>query len=327
MGVKTRLARLYFPERLATRAVERLPVFSGVVLMYHEVLPDDVDLPAWTILRESDFRWQMQYLGRHFDVVSMDEAFRRVCRGGKASRPFAVVTFDDGYKGNFHTVLPLMEDMGLPFIVYVATQGVLEKKLFWYDRIICLLASGHDLRIDLSIQGKNRRFTVPANAGPSRRWDSVQRLLTCLKQMPPEVRESSVENIVSCSAQEKPLLEMLDAPDVKRLADSSCATIGSHTHRHELLDQVSPEGVRDTILTAEKCIADITGSAPVHFAYPNGNFNLSVQKQVMAAGYKTAVTTIPGFWSGEEQRLRIPRMGIGRFETKSGFKARVGGFL
>jgi len=327
LGFKNRLARLYFPEWLAARGIGRLPVFSGIVLMYHEVLPDDVDLPAWTIVREEDFRWQMQYLGRHFDIVSMDEACRRVSSGEKVNSPFAVVTFDDGYKGNLHTVLPIMEEMGLPFMVYVATQGVVEEKLFWYDEIISLLASGKDLNVHLTMKGRNTRFFIPARGRPVRRWSAVQHLLTCLKKMPFAERESAVEQITAEHGRHETVLEMLTPPEVKRLASSSCVTIGSHTHHHVLLDQVSVKEVRETIETANKHITGITGSSPVHFAYPNGNFNAVVQEQVQNFGYVTAVTTGAGIWSMVDQQLEIPRMGIGRFETRTGFKALAAGFL
>ena len=72
MGIKSRLSQLYFPDMAVSVVTRRMGPASGIVLMYHEVLPDEIGLPAWIAVRESEFRWQMEYLGRYFDVVTME---------------------------------------------------------------------------------------------------------------------------------------------------------------------------------------------------------------------------------------------------------------
>ena len=41
--------------------------------MYHEVQPDSFDMPAWTVVKESDFKWQIEYL-RSMSVVVFSRA-------------------------------------------------------------------------------------------------------------------------------------------------------------------------------------------------------------------------------------------------------------
>jgi len=326
VGLKSRLFKHYFPEVLAAGAFYRMPPSSGIVLMYHEVLPDDISLPAWTIVRESNFRCQMSYLRAHFDVVSIDHALERV--GGKhnAKRPFAVVTFDDGYQGNFSTVLPIMEAMGLPFTVYVATKAIVEKELYWYDRIINLLNVQEDVQLKLIWNDHSAYFSIPQR-GENRRWREVQKLLNRLKLMALEEREKNVRNIAGKFSGIESPLKMLSEVELQRLADSSNVTIGCHTHTHELLDQLEPIDVRETLHIANKHITELTGCPPRHFAYPNGNFNDCVLNLVREAKYASAVTTLPGIWSHKDNRLIIPRIGIGRFDSMGLFKARVSGYL
>ena len=38
---------------------------------------------------------------------------------------------------------------------------------------------------------------------------------------------------------------------------------------------------------ANDCIIDLTGTAPVHFAYPNGNYNESVVERIKKMGFET----------------------------------------
>jgi len=122
-------------------------------------------------------------------------------------------------------------------------------------------------------------------------------------------------------------LGMLSPEDLRNIAGSNLATIGCHTHGHELLDQLEPQEIRDTINLACEHITYITGAPPRHFAYPNGNFNELVIGQVREAGFETAVTTIHGFWSGGNSCLKIPRIAIGRFDTMGCFKARASGYI
>lgn len=327
MGVKSRLYRISFPSTLAATRIRALPGATGVVLMYHEVLPDEIELPVWTIVREAEFRWQMQFLQVHFDVVSIDQALARIAGRVVAPRPFAVVTFDDGYRGNLEVVLPIMVTMGLPFLVYVATEKVVAGGLFWHDQVIALLQLRRDVDAVLQIQGQERRLQISSKASAARRWESMEQLLCCLKQMSVDERMANVERLLVQSEGTAPALAMLDEKGVQRLAASDCVTIGSHTHGHELLDQISPDAVKKTLCLADRHIARITGRAPGHFAYPNGNYNPAVLALIESAGYQSAATTRTGFWTGQTPRLQVPRLAIGRFETRSLFMARVSGAL
>lgn len=329
MGVKSRLCSRCFPQALASFGIRRLAAAGGIVLMYHEVLPDTCLLPAWTVVRESDFRWQMEYLHQYFDVLSMDAAVARLAGGHHAERPFAVVTFDDGYSGNAQTVLPIMESMGLPFVVYVATQTLLENTLYWYDKVINLLESKKEQEVRVRLQnGGQQRFFLPSDrASENRRWTAMQQLLSFLKQQQPDERQQLVEEIVAEAVHFEPVLAMLTTAQLKRLAASSCVTIGSHTHGHELLIQLQPEEIGATVQTANRLLSEIIGDPPAHFAYPNGDYNELVVEQIKKAGYSTAVTTTGGIWSAHNSLYKIPRVGIGRFDSRARFRALVSGYL
>ena len=87
---------------------------SVSVLMYHEVLEDEEDIDAWTVIRASDFRKQMEYLKSHHDVISLDAACELMRNVDRIKAKHAVVTFDDGYTGNRRVVLPIMAELNSP---------------------------------------------------------------------------------------------------------------------------------------------------------------------------------------------------------------------
>ncbi len=104
----------------------RAPV---VILFYHRVA-DDRAVP-WTVSNRT-FARHVRWLVRHFDVVSLEEAQRRL-RSGDSPRPCVSITFDDGYAENCHQAIPLLIREGLPCTYFVTVENVLEGKPFAHD--------------------------------------------------------------------------------------------------------------------------------------------------------------------------------------------------
>lgn len=93
-----------------------------VVLMYHRVtgdVPLELDIPF------PIFRAQMLELSKNGQVVSLDEAVRKLEGGEKFDRPLYVITFDDAFEDFYTLAFPLLRDLGLPVTLYVPT-GFLE---------------------------------------------------------------------------------------------------------------------------------------------------------------------------------------------------------
>lgn len=329
MGIRNRLISGFFPQAIASQTMRRLAAKGGIVLMYHEVLPNACSLPAWTVVRESDFRWQMAYLCTHFDILTMDQAMARLASGRQEKRPFAVITFDDGYRGNVHTVLPVMASMGMPFLVYVATKAIVEGQLYWHDRLINLLCASVTQEVMVRLpDGRQLRFVIPSGRySENRRWLAMQQLLGFLKTREPGERRKLVVDILEQFPETGSELAMLHPDELRRLAAADGVTIGAHTHGHELLIQLQPEEMLTTLRTANEVIAGLTGYAPRHFAYPNGDLNQQVMQQVQNSGYVTAVTTREGIWSAAGGLYEIPRISVGRFDSKNRFRALVSGWL
>lgn len=323
MSIKSRLVKYLFPEALARLGHRRIPANQGVVLMYHEVLPDTARIPAWTVVRESDFRWQIDYLAKHFDIVTLGEAQQRVSGATKAQRPFCVITFDDGYAGNLSTAVPILSDKGCPCTVYIATKAIADGTLYWYDQLISLLERAGDVQLKIG----DIEVSIPGNGSAGQRWVAMQRALTLLKSRGSTERDIVVKDAIERYGPIKSELRMLSPKDVKSLSQAPGVEIGCHTHGHELLDKVTAEVIQESVLEANSLLESWTGQAPRQFAYPNGNYNIRAAKLIEELGFESAVTTVPQRWSSADSPYLIPRLGVGRFENKRQFAARVSGFL
>lgn len=73
------------------------------------------------------------------------------------------------------------------------------------------------------------------------------------------------------------------------LAASPLATIGSHTHRHLLLDRLDPAQVDDELDRSIDLLRDRLGVDPTHFAYPKAVAGSATARRAVRTRFRTAV--------------------------------------
>ena len=118
------------PARLrALRKDARLGRAAVVVLAYHRVA--DVAGTPWT-MTHAMFERHIDWLSKHVDLISLEEAQRRI-RSGRNERLSAVITFDDGYADNNARALPLLVERKIPCTYFVTLRNVLDGSPFTHD--------------------------------------------------------------------------------------------------------------------------------------------------------------------------------------------------
>ena len=104
----------------------RAPIMA---ITYHRVADDQAN--AWTTATDH-FVQQIDWLQRHFDLVSIEEAQRRI-RADENHRAAVTITFDDGYAENCQVALPLLIQRGIPFTYFVTSDCALQGRPFQHD--------------------------------------------------------------------------------------------------------------------------------------------------------------------------------------------------
>ena len=114
----------------------------------------------------------------------------------------------------------------------------------------------------------------------------------------------------------------VDWPMVREMQNTGLITFGSHTVHHAVLPPLTTGRVLMELSYSKMEIQRNTGHSCDYFCYPHGKYDVQVAKQVGAAGYRAAVSTIPG-WSRvtdnpyELRRVRIDgRDDLSVFRTK-----------
>jgi peptidoglycan/xylan/chitin deacetylase (PgdA/CDA1 family) len=122
--------------RCATISEERVPI---IVLYYHRIADDRAN--PWTISNRL-FARQIDWLGRRFEFISLEEAQRRI-RRGLNHRPCVSITFDDGYADNCRQAIPLLIKERIPCTYFATLHNVLSGEPFSHD-----LVHGHAPRLN-----------------------------------------------------------------------------------------------------------------------------------------------------------------------------------
>jgi peptidoglycan/xylan/chitin deacetylase (PgdA/CDA1 family) len=103
-----------------------------VMILYHHLVSDRPHrFGASTVY----FLRQVNYLLRHYRVVSLSEAVELVRKGGNTV-PTVAITFDDGYADNFVNLRAVTEETGLPIGYFISTEHISSGREFAHDQLL-----------------------------------------------------------------------------------------------------------------------------------------------------------------------------------------------
>src|SRR5436190_9524122 len=116
------------PVTLRNRRYRRKADFP-VIILYHHLVSDR---PHRFGVGTSYFLRQVNYLLRHYRVVSLSEAVELI-RKGPVKVPTVAITFDDGYADNFVNLRAITEETGVPMGYFIATENISNSAEFGHD--------------------------------------------------------------------------------------------------------------------------------------------------------------------------------------------------
>ena len=274
-----------------------------LVLGYHRVVENFAresrqSIPAM-LITSSMLEKHLDWLGQHYQFVSMPEACSRLKSGEPFPKPSALVTFDDGYQDFYQNAMPLLSRKGIPAAVFVVTGLVGTSKLQIHDELYLRLSIAQSMwrnpakefagflstlgiqiqaRSDLQILLSENRFTSTGKLLDLLCQSDIHRIIEALKAAVPG------------SFPEKEGLCPLSWQMLKEIQKREF-TIGSHTASHVLLTNESmPDALRELKLSRLELETRLGDKVP-YFAYPDGRFHRRIVRAVKASGFTFAFST------------------------------------
>jgi peptidoglycan/xylan/chitin deacetylase (PgdA/CDA1 family) len=289
--------------------VSDLPVLSmrvraqrrPLILGYHRVVEDfaaESRTEMGSMLTSTAmFERHLEWLGRRFRFVSLDEIAAHALDDKPFDSPVAAITFDDGYRDVYEQAFPILQRMGIPAAIFIVTDLVGQDDWQTHDKLYYLLGKAYarwdDPRRELF--GVMAELDLPTLAVlPPRATQSpfstVGALLPSLSNTDVHRVMTALEAMVGNGRHDIP--RSLTWPMVTRMRRAGL-TIGSHTRTHVSLPAESPDSAFDELASSKSALERQLDEPIEHFAYPGGQFTPAVVDTAVRAGYRFAYTACP----------------------------------
>ena len=304
---------------------------AGVVLMFHRIRPYQpkaFEPNRFLEVEPAFFEQVLKLLREDFDIISMDELPERLSQA-KAKRPFATLTFDDGFRDNIEYAWPILKRHNAPFTIYVVRDYAQGRGHMWWRELEEIIDQADQLNI--SFEGEV--FSL-ATKTIEQKQAAFKHLAQWVKSNPePKVRRFLEQICKQAGLDHDQLVqeECAGWDDLKALAKDPLVTIGAHSLSHPRLHSQQLDQVTNEIFESKKIIEEQMGRSIRHFAYPFGDKNSAQTREfqlAQKAGYASAVTTHPGhlFQNHADHLTSLPRLSInGLHQSEKSLRALFSG--
>jgi peptidoglycan/xylan/chitin deacetylase (PgdA/CDA1 family) len=274
---------------------------------FHRVVPDFEAAAACAIpalcVSVATFRAQLDYLARTMEVLDLASAVAALAGARPLRRDACVLTFDDGYRDTYTRALPILRQLGLPAVLFVASDFVDTDLLLPHDRLYATLCAAARRSPRPAAPEAERFASLARAAGPAL---ATERLAHAL---PASTQQAVLEALLRAYGPGEPPDDdgHIVTWDMCRQLGAAGVEIGTHTASHApLAHETLPDVARE--LARSRFEIERHLGRPVRFvAYPNGAYSSAVARLCAQMGFRAALTTDP-----HPNRLAADPMRLGR---------------
>lgn len=258
------------------------------VIMYHYV-KDSWHSDKHYYLKTADFERQLQYFQNNGGIISLEEYI-----DGKDGYH---LSFDDGLKDHIKFVLPLLEKYDAKASFYISTSPLQNKKLLGVHRTHILLFSVEHGELWSEIQKLLEGYELSeeqSNLYTKQELSSyeynIKRVLNYTLE--PVQRDAILDTLVEKYLDEDEWFERyyMNEDEIRDL-HAKGQSVGSHSHLHNLLADMSYDEQYEQISTSQKILSDVLGEKVDTFCYPYGgvrSYNEETKQILQELGFRIA---------------------------------------
>lgn len=297
------------------------------IVTYHYVRSvDRSPYPRLKALDTRDFEGQLDYVGRHYQVVALEDVAAAACGARPLPPNSCLLTFDDGLLDHYLTVFPRLARRawsGCFFPVPEATRG---RRVLDVHKIQFILAVERDTqalvhRIMDAVSAARKDIELPSSetmlaafATPGRYDGAEVRFVKNALQygLPQPLRSRLVHELfLDLVVQPEASLARELYMDVEQMQLMARAgmVFGGHGS-HAWLGRSTSDEQRDDFRGSAALVHQITGKPAEGWTmcYPHGSYNAETLEIAREAGCTLGLTTRAGVVHDFSQPLELPRM-------------------
>lgn len=263
---------------------------QGTVILYgHRVAADPEGYLE--VLRPEWFASQMEYLARHYEILSLDALVSCLANGRVPPRRSVVVTLDDGFRDNFTTAFPVLHRLGIPATVFLATGSVTTGELPWSQRLGILFQRTEVRELRHPVAGPEAMVLDGAKA----RKRAYGRLKEPMKSLGRQAREAVLREVSLLLRVEPPRDRMLTWEHVHEM-QAGGLHFGAHTYSHPWLAHLPLDEARWEIRQSLEDLRERLSVGSVPFCFPAGDWSPELLAEVKRLGFSGTFRPKTGRW-------------------------------
>jgi peptidoglycan/xylan/chitin deacetylase (PgdA/CDA1 family) len=266
------------------------------VFNYHRIgNPDDTPFdPNIYSCDEIHFAKQIAAINARFKIIKIKELLEIIASGEQLQEPMAMITFDDGYRGNYENAFPILLAENVTGVFFLPTSYISCDHIPWWDEVAWLIKNTKNQVLKLA--GNDQSITVDSQ----NIRQTIRTVLSWVKNNTDFTLAEKIKQIRAACDCEMPLENSNLFMTWEQAVEMQQAgmDIGSHGHSHEILSHLSIDEQRVELMTSKRLIEEHINVPVEALAYPVGGRSMYTQDTCRIArecGYKIAFTFISGY--------------------------------
>ncbi|MGB7843729.1 MAG: polysaccharide deacetylase family protein [Salinimicrobium sp.] len=268
-----------------------------IVSNYHYIREDfTAKHPSIFGVTPRQFREQLEELAKHGSFISQEELIKH--RGKPFEKNRILITFDDGLREQYELAKPILDKMGIPAVFFINTSNFEEQKVSLVHKIHLLRSrlSSEDILQELkklqkeSLSEKDKQEAISHYNYDEEQTALLKYLLNFKLSLPEQ--EKFISPLFDEMFEEKKVASELyfDRHMLQELHDNKL--LGSHSHRHLPLGQLSEDLLRKELKNTQDFFLNNFGKISETISYPYGSYQAcrGISEEVEKAGFKLGFT-------------------------------------
>ncbi len=249
------------------------------ILLYHGIdQVNNTQLNA-RFLSQKKLYEQLKYCKEHFHILGLDDYFQGNFEPGRMN---IAITFDDGYLNNLELALPVLEDLQIPATFFVTAINSTSYPMLWTDYLDLV---NMRYRHPVVIQGEVFEHNEKEYANPQKEtlkavckrkdWSFKSSIYTTFPEL---LSDPICEEYAS-------YWKVMNEPQMRQLAASPWASVGSHGYYHDELGRLPTEDAVKLLRKSKNYLEEVLDQEIRSLAYPNGSYTPDLVNAAKRLGF------------------------------------------
>jgi peptidoglycan/xylan/chitin deacetylase (PgdA/CDA1 family) len=239
---------------------------NPVIVYYHMVSKKMYPYYPHGSIKPTDFREQIKYLKKTFNIISLPEAVERASSNNLLKNNL-VLTIDDGFAECYSVIAPILTEENIPATFFLIDNCIDNENMMWLHQL-------EYLQQTLSTEKRNavvQQFSNKINSNS----DSVSEFLELSKKWTMKDKDKFAEMIWNLALDESNSEWMqkhqpyLTIRQIQELINTGFS-IGSHSATHPSCDKLNFDELQTEIVDSCRSIGKKIGTEIKYFSYPFG---------------------------------------------------------